>query len=121
MDSWGKSQPRSSEMTYLKLHRHPSVLAILLLAATSLVRAQTYTDLFDFDGTNHGCCSISPGLLAQGRDGNLYGTTTQGGANSRGAIIKSTLTGTVTVLHSFNLTDGAARHGGLTLAPDGNF
>jgi uncharacterized repeat protein (TIGR03803 family) len=108
-------------MTYLKLHRHPSVLAILLLAATSLVRAQTYTDLFDFDGTNHGCCSISPGLLAQGRDGNLYGTTTQGGANSRGAIIKSTLTGTVTVLHSFNLTDGAAPQGGLTLAPDGNF
>jgi uncharacterized repeat protein (TIGR03803 family) len=60
-------------------------------------------------------------MLAQGRDGSLYGTTTQGGANSRGAIFKATLNGTVTLLHSFNLTDGAAPQGGLTLAADGNF
>jgi uncharacterized repeat protein (TIGR03803 family) len=91
------------------------------LATNTLLQAQTYTDLFDFDGTNHGCCSIYPGVLAQGRDGSLYGTTTQGGANSRGAIFKSTLNGTVTLLHSFNLTDGASPQGGLTLAADGNF
>ena len=108
-------------MTHQKLHQYLPVLAILLLATSSLLQAQTYTDLFDFDGTNHGCCSIYPGMLAQGRDGNLYGTTTQGGANSRGAIFKATLTGTVTLLHSFNLTDGAAPQGGLTLAADGNF
>lgn len=108
-------------MTYLKLHCHLPVLVMIVFAASSLLRAQTYTDIFDFDGTNHGCCSIYPGMLAQGRDGNLYGTTTQGGANNRGTIFKATLTGTVTVLHSFNLTDGAAPQGGLTLAADGNF
>ena len=104
-----------------KLCRLVSVLGCFALAAASMLHAQTYTDLFDFDGTNHGCCSIYPGILAQGRDGSLYGTTTQGGANSRGAIFKSTVNGTVTVLHSFNLTDGSAPQGGLALAADGNF
>jgi uncharacterized repeat protein (TIGR03803 family) len=108
-------------MTHIKLHRYLPVLVILAFAAGARLQAQTYTDLFDFDGTNHGCCSIYPGMLAQGRDGNLYGTTTQGGANNRGAIFKATLTGTVTLLHSFNLTDGAGPIGGLTLAADGNF
>jgi uncharacterized repeat protein (TIGR03803 family) len=108
-------------MVFLKLQRSLVVLAVLALAASTLLQAQTYTDLFDFDGTNHGCCSIYPGMLAQGRDGNLYGTTLQGGANSRGAIFKSTLSGTVTLLHSFNLTDGASPQGGLSLAADGNF
>jgi uncharacterized repeat protein (TIGR03803 family) len=108
-------------MTYFKVHPGLLAFAIAFFATAVFIQAQTYTDLFDFDGTNHGCCSIYPGMLAQGRDGNLYGTTTQGGANSRGAIFKATLNGTVTLLHSFNLTDGAAPQGGLTLAADGNF
>jgi uncharacterized repeat protein (TIGR03803 family) len=108
-------------MTDSKRLRLVIVLACLALASSSLVQAQTYTDLFDFDGTNHGCCSVYPGILAQGRDGDIYGVTTQGGANSRGAIFKTTLAGAVTVLHSFNLTDGAGPLGGLTLAADGNF
>jgi uncharacterized repeat protein (TIGR03803 family) len=108
-------------MTDSKRLRLVVALACLALASSSLVQAQTYTDLFDFDGTNHGCCSIYPGILAQGRDGNIYGVTTQGGANNRGAIFKTSLEGAVTVLHSFNLTDGAGPMGGLTLAADGNF
>ena len=115
---------RKQTISQRKLLRLVVVLVFLVflgLGSGSLLPAQTYTDLFDFDGTNHGCCAIYPGTLAQGRDGNLYGTTTQGGANSRGAIFKSTLTGTVTVLHSFALTDGAAPQGGLSLAGDGNF
>ena len=108
-------------MTDSKRLRLVILLACMALASSSLLQAQTFTDLFDFDGTNHGCCSIYPGMLAQGRDGNLYGVTAQGGANSRGAIFKSTLAGVVTVLHSFDLTDGASPQGGLSLAADGNF
>src|SRR5882724_2039328 len=88
----------------------------LMLTRSSMTQAQTYTDLFDFDGTNHGCCSLYPTMMAQGRDGSLYSTARQGGANNRGVIFKATLSGTVTVLHSFNFTDGAAPLGGLALA-----
>ena len=49
-------------------------LFVLALAVCPVAHAQTYTDLFDFDGTSHGCCSSTPGVLAQGRDGNLYGS-----------------------------------------------
>jgi uncharacterized repeat protein (TIGR03803 family) len=94
------------------------VLAIAL--APTLGQAQTYTELFDFDGTNHGCCPTSPGVLAQGRDGNLYGTTIFGGANGIGNVFKFGLDGTMTVLHNFNLTDGSEPQGGLSLGLDGN-
>jgi uncharacterized repeat protein (TIGR03803 family) len=93
---------------------------LVLIGCESVAHAQTYTDLFDFDGTSHGCCSSTPGVLAQGRDGNLYGTTLQGGTNGRGTIFKSSLTGTVTVLHNFDVTTGYNAQGGLTLFTDGN-
>jgi uncharacterized repeat protein (TIGR03803 family) len=108
-------------MTSLKVRLFAPVLALLALSGGAVVQAQTYTDIFDFDGTNHGCCSTYPGMLAQGRDGDLYGTTLQGGANNRGGIFHATLAGTVTLLHSFDLTDGASPQGGLSLASDGNF
>ncbi|HET6181037.1 MAG TPA: choice-of-anchor tandem repeat GloVer-containing protein [Candidatus Sulfotelmatobacter sp.] len=98
-----------------------TLLFLVIAVATSVAQAQTFTDLFDFDGTAHGCCASYPGVLAQGRDGNLYGTTLQGGANGRGTVFKATLSGTVTVLHSFNVTDGMGPQGGLTLGMDGNF
>src|SRR5436305_9948350 len=93
----------------------------LALACIMPAQAQTYTDLFDFDGTGHGCCSTFPGTLAQGRDGNLYGTAVSGGANGRGAIYKITPAGIITSLHDFNVTDGSGPQGGLSLGLDGNF
>jgi uncharacterized repeat protein (TIGR03803 family) len=44
--------------------------------------------------------------LTSGIDGNLYGTTSGGGANSLGTAFKLTLGGSLTTLHSFNGTDG---------------
>jgi uncharacterized repeat protein (TIGR03803 family) len=109
-------------MTGRTLFHSRFLLCFLAIAISATeARAQTYTDLFDFDGTSHGCCSTFPGVLAQGRDGNLYGTALQGGANGRGVIFKSTLTGTVTVVHNFNVTDGFNPQGGLSLGTDGNF
>jgi uncharacterized repeat protein (TIGR03803 family) len=104
-----------------KSQRRLLILISLVLASAALLQAQTYTDLFDFDGTGHGCCSTFPGTLAQGRDGNLYGTAVSGGANGRGAIYKITLGGTITSLHDFNVTDGSGPQGGLSLGMDGNF
>ena len=96
------------------------IFAVAAVAFATVAQAQTFTDLFDFDGTGHGCCSTYPGVLAQGRDGNLYGTAISGGANGRGAIYKITQSGTITDLHDFNITDGSGPQGGLSLGLDGN-
>jgi uncharacterized repeat protein (TIGR03803 family) len=62
--------------------------------------------------------------LAQGLDGNFYGTTLFGGAHGGGTVFKITPTGTLTPLYSFcsktGCTDGYQPVAGLVLA-NGNF
>jgi uncharacterized repeat protein (TIGR03803 family) len=72
--------------------------------------------------SRHGCADgTAPLGLIQGTDGNLYGVTGGGGtAGGYGTIFKSTTTGTLTTLHSFDLTDGSGPTG-LVQASDGNF
>jgi len=62
--------------------------------------------------------------LVQATDGNLYGTTTLGGANGGGGtLFKITPAGTLTTLHNFcaqtNCVDGDSPIGGLLQATDG--
>jgi uncharacterized repeat protein (TIGR03803 family) len=76
----------------------------LLWAATAVaLPAQTFTTLFNFDSTDG---ADAYGGLVQGTDGNLYGTTSGGGANSDGTVFSITPSGTLTTLHSFDVTDG---------------
>jgi len=61
------------------------------------------------------------GIVAQGRDSNLYSTSPSGGAG-HGTVFKITPTGTMTVVYNFTgLADGGTPNGGLTLGADGNF
>ncbi len=60
-----------------------------------------------------------PGIIAQGRDGNLYSTTPLAQGGSNGAVFNVTPSGTVTVLTTF--ASGGAPQSGLTLGTDGNF
>jgi len=106
-------------MTSRKLYRL-LLLAVFALVPASLLRAQTYTDIHDFNETD-GCCAYYPSLLAQGQDGNIYGSTTSGGVHFYGNIFKMTPSGTVTDLYDFDLTHGGGPYGGLTLGTDGNF
>jgi uncharacterized repeat protein (TIGR03803 family) len=105
-------------------------ILIFAVAASTNVHAQTYSVLFNFNnlggstaGTNAG--PAFPGVVAQGRDGNLYSTTARGGVNGVGDIFQVTPAGTQKILHSFSL--GAAPgspyepQGGLTLGTDGLF
>src|SRR5262249_10304174 len=103
----------------------PLLTAVVLLLAASRVSlyAQTYTVLY-----NYGSVSCDPefpansGVIAQGRDGNLYSTTPAGGCNNNGAAFKMSPTGKMTLLHSFkNGVDGIGQQSGLTLGTNGTF
>jgi uncharacterized repeat protein (TIGR03803 family) len=68
--------------------------------------------------------NLPTAALVQGSDGNLYGTTTEGGAFGEafgGTLFRITLGGTLTTLYSFGSgTDGNDPFGGLVEGTDGN-
>jgi uncharacterized repeat protein (TIGR03803 family) len=78
--------------------------------------AQTLTTLHSFDGRD----GDGPNGLVQATDGNLYGTSSGGGANGYGTIFKITPGGTLTTTHSFDFTDGSGPSA-LVQGTDGNF
>ena len=61
-----------------------------------------------------------PGGLIRGRDGNLYGTTSEGGAFGYGTVFKLDKHGNFTILHSFASTDGARPYSGVVQDATGN-
>jgi uncharacterized repeat protein (TIGR03803 family) len=90
----------------------------LLYVAAIGSPAQTFNTLVSLDGSTGDRPDYES--LVQGTDGNLYGTTLEGGANSAGTIFKVTTSGALTTLHSFNGTDGSSPNAGLVLAADGD-
>lgn len=96
-------------------------ITILFIAALglSVAHAQTYSDIHDFDTPLLASPQYS-GMLAQGRDGNLYGTTPIGGNSGRGGVFSIAPAGAYSVIQSFDSTL-ANPYSGLTLGTDGNF
>src|ERR1022692_4477120 len=85
----------------------------------------TLTTLYSFcSQTNCTDGSNSFAGLVQAANGDLYGTTGDGGANGYGAVFKITPSGTLTTLYNFcsqtNCTDGAGPQAGLVQAAHGN-
>jgi len=52
--------------------------------------------------------------------GNLYGTTTAGGASNSGVVYEVNTKGVLNVLHSFTGADGQSPYGGLIMDAKGN-
>lgn len=132
---------------------HGLALAVFGLVACALasspsqaqivIQYMPYTVLHNFDCSKYangqvapdGCTPDGPGYLAQGRDGNLYGTVPTGGnlvyPKYNGGTIFSiapvlpmgTTTYPFSVLYTlgFNSGDGTTSHSGLTMGMDGVF
>jgi uncharacterized repeat protein (TIGR03803 family) len=82
------------------------------------------TTLYNFCATAPCPDGADPsGFLVQARDGNFYGTTTQGGINNGGTIFKMSPAGELSTLYSFcsqpNCSDGSYGFS-LTQGRDGN-
>jgi uncharacterized repeat protein (TIGR03803 family) len=77
------------------------------------------TTLYSFTGAADG--GVSSGGLLQCKDGNLYGTCAEGGADGSGTVFKITTSGVLTTLYSFTGgADGGAPKAGLIEGKDGN-
>ncbi|HTR44020.1 MAG TPA: choice-of-anchor tandem repeat GloVer-containing protein [Pseudomonadales bacterium] len=90
-----------------------------LLAGLQGADAQpTFIPLYSFTGGNDGANPVAN--LMQANDGNLYGTTYEGGTNGYGTIFRISTSGALTPLYSFtNGNDGANPYAGLVQASDG--
>jgi uncharacterized repeat protein (TIGR03803 family) len=101
---------------------YAAAFLLAVVFVTTAARGQKFSVLYDFGQNPNDPINPSySGILAQGRDGNLYGTVAFGGAFQGGAMIKVTPRGKLTVVYSFDGSVGFAPFGGLTLATDGNF
>lgn len=90
--------------------------------AFEITATGTLTTIYSFcSQTNCSDGSTPEAALAQGTDGNFYGTTALGGSNGYGTLFALTAGGTLTTLHRFDSTDGANPVGGLFQATNGTF
>src|SRR5580765_1861096 len=95
------------------------LILLLLLAVPSVAAAQNYSVVYSFGGTHNGY-SPETGLVADAA-GNLYGTTTYGGANDFGTVFELPITGGEKMLHNFSGNwDGAYPVSGVVLDNAGN-
>jgi uncharacterized repeat protein (TIGR03803 family) len=105
-----------------------ALAGLVLAVATSVsAQAQTYSAIYEFGGrTGDPTNPKDSGVIAQGRDGDLYTTapaTPLGLCSFCGAVFKLTPSGTLTVVYYFNDSAGSGYTplGGLTLGIDGSF
>jgi len=100
--------------------------AAFVLPALGGQAAVVLTTLYSFgsilDNNGDSLDGATPNGLVQGSDGNLYGTTSQGGTNGWGTVFKISTNGALTSLYSFTGgNDGSAPVGGLVQGNDGYF
>jgi uncharacterized repeat protein (TIGR03803 family) len=100
--------------------------AALVAAFNPCVSAQeptvTYTDLHDFnDSAGDPENFTNSGVMPQGRDGNIYGTSQQGGSGGVGAIYQISTGGSLSVVANVTSSTGTGPECGLTRGSDGNF
>lgn len=104
----------------------PLTLALGIFSLfTALGHAQKFSVLYDFGsgGDQDPAQPSYSGIIAQGRDGDLYSTTPYSPSGySYGTVFKITPSGALTVLYNFSPgASGVYPYSGLVLGTDGNF
>jgi uncharacterized repeat protein (TIGR03803 family) len=94
------------------------VAFVPLITVTASAHAQTYQVLYSFQGTPDGSWPDANPILDS--DGNLYGTSYQGGASFYGSAYKLDTSGKETVLYSFLAGYGRNPTAGLIRDANGN-
>src|SRR5882672_528864 len=105
-------------MRNMRIHGLCALVALVL--AVTAAHAQISV-LYNF-GSKSGdpLQPANSGIVAQGRDGNLYTTSVSGGTGpGSGTVFKITPGGTLKVLFNFDNLHGSTPYGGLTLGSDG--
>jgi len=98
------------------LHREVLFLCLFFTSSSLWTSAQILTTLHSFNGTDgSGPDTVA---LAQGRDGNLYGTASIGGTSNNGTVFRLTQQGNLSA-YSFDATHGEEPFSGLVLGLDG--
>jgi uncharacterized repeat protein (TIGR03803 family) len=92
------------------------ILAAFMLLTGSAARAASYSVLYSFSGADG---DHPAGRLAMDAEGNLYGTTENGGKFSVGTLFRWR-DAHLQVLHHFNGSDGASPWGSLLADGEGN-
>jgi uncharacterized repeat protein (TIGR03803 family) len=106
-----------------KLTSWKTIPLFCVLCAVAVIGspAQTFKTLQSFNNTDGAYPSAG---LVQATNGNLYGTTSGGGANSLGTVFRTTLSGTLTTLYSFcaqtSCLDGQGPSAALVPATNGS-
>jgi len=98
------------------------LLSFGIFVAALTAQGQTLEVLHSFEGSD----GWRPGGLVQASNGDFYGITARGGAFNRGTVFKITTNGALTVLVSFDQTNGSYSEEynvppGLVQGSDGNF
>lgn len=107
-------------ITKLSYWKKACVGCLASAAMTIAASAQTFTTLAFFSDS-----SSVFSALTQGTDGNLYGTSNNGGTKGFGSVFSVTSSGVLTTVYSFcaevNCADGSFPFSALALGRDGNF
>src|SRR3981081_1280240 len=96
-------------------------LIVTLIVAAIPASSQTPTNVYNFKGgTSDVGIPLPQGVIAQGRDGNLYSAAEYGGANRAGGIFTLISAGAENLIYSFSSSDMFCSPG-VNLGNDGNF
>ncbi len=99
-------------------------LVLFLIGLNAVAQAQGFSVVYKFNPLKLDSANPSyPGIIAQGRDGNLYSSTTQGGNKwpATGTVYKITPSGTFTTLYTFDVLLGTGLVAPLVQGTDGLF
>ena len=107
---------------YVKPFLLTALTAVLLysVAAVKIAQGQTVTALYNFSPQSSSAAPQDV-ALAQGRDGELYGTSQGNGNTSDGSIFKVSSSRIFAEIFDFDITNGCCPGEGLILGSDGNF